>query len=62
MTLKDINKVTSQDEARQIAIDWQNWESEQSSSYGDLIEYAVYFNELATKFNLVEEFKENGII
>lgn len=31
-------------------------------SYGELVEYQAYFEELAKKFDLVEEFKENGII
>lgn len=52
----------TQDEARQQAIDWQNWASEQSLSYGELAEYQSYFATLANKFNLTEEFQENGII
>jgi hypothetical protein len=31
-------------------------------SYGELAEWQAYFSELADKFDLVEEFKENGII
>lgn len=59
---KPIAEVASADEAQQIAIDWQNWQAEQSLSYGELAEFQTYFTELAEKFNLVDEFKENGII
>lgn len=62
MKLKDIEKVESQDEARQIAIEWQNWASNESLSYGELAENAGYFTELAQRWDLIEEFQENGII
>ena len=62
MELKPIDEVKTQDEARQIAIDWQNWQSEQSLSYEELAVFGNYFHGLATKFNLEEEFRENGII
>ncbi len=54
--------ITTQEEARQYAIDWQNWASEQNLSYGEMADWASYFQNLAEKFNLIEEFKENGII
>ena len=50
------------DEARQYAIDWQNWQAEQSLSYKDLIGWQELFSTIAFKFNLTEEFKENGIL
>ena len=53
---------TTADEARQYAIDWQNWASEQSLSYGELVEWSEHLTEIAEQFNLTEEFKENGII
>lgn len=52
----------TQAEARQYAIDWQNWASEQSLSYSDLHKWAIVFDALASHFDLKEEFKENGII
>ena len=66
----DINKIiTTQEEARMYAIDWQNWVSEQNEIgkeptlyQSDLIEWQAVFEKLAEKFDLVEEFKENGII
>lgn len=57
-----MRKVTTEAEARQTAIDWQNWQAEESLSIGELSEWEVYFEELAEKFNLTDEFKENGII
>jgi hypothetical protein len=53
---------TTQDEARQYAIEWQQWISEESLSYGELLEWQVIFEELAERFDLTEEFQENGII
>ena len=53
--------VKTEGEARQYAIDWQNWASEQNLSYGELAEWGVVFEKLGEKFNLTEEFKENGI-
>ena len=42
--------------------DWQNWASEQSLSYGELAKFQGYFETLAKKFDLTDEFIENGII
>lgn len=55
-------EVKTADEAEQQAIDWQKWQSEQSMSYGEASEWLAYFETLAKKFNLTDEFKENGII
>lgn len=59
---KTIDQITTAEQARQYAIDWQRWQSEQAMSYADLAEWQQLFEELAEKFDLVEEFKENGII
>lgn len=50
------------DGARNYAIDWQNWVSEQNLSYGELADWSDYFYKLAKKYNLLREFKENGIL
>jgi hypothetical protein len=55
-------KITSQGEARQFAVDWQFWNSKQSLSIGELIEWQDFFQKLADEFDLVEEFTENGLI
>lgn len=54
--------IKTADQARGLAIGWLFWTAEQSLSYGELIHYQNYFETLATKFDLTEEFKENGII
>jgi hypothetical protein len=50
------------DGAREYAIDCQEWASGQNLSYGELLEWQGYFRKLADKFDLVDEFEENGII
>jgi len=62
MALKKIDKVKSKAEARQIAMDFQEWSSEQSLSYSELANYQSYLERLGKKFGLIKEFKENGII
>jgi hypothetical protein len=57
-----IDEVESAGEARDIAIAWQHSMSEQSMSWGEVAEYQDYFETLANKFDLVDEFRENGII
>ena len=62
MKVKSVFKVKTTEEARDIAKDWQVWQAEQSLSYAELVHWQGYFSLLATKFNLTEEFKENGIL
>jgi hypothetical protein len=54
--------VTTKDEAQDVAIAWQRWASEQDLSYGELAEWQAYFEDLAKRFDLMDEFKENGIL
>ena len=62
MEIKAIPEIKTKGEAEEIAIKFQNWVSENNLSYGELMEYSGYFETLAKKFGLTEEFKENGII
>lgn len=62
MIIPNINTVGSASEARELAIQWQHWQAEQSLSYSELADYQAYFMRIANKFNLTEEFKENSII
>lgn len=62
MNPEDYKTVSTADGARELAIDWQNWASEQSLSYGELADWQGLFIELGKKFNLTDEFEENGII
>jgi len=52
----------TKDEARQYAIEWQQWQAEQSLSYGEMAEWLAIFTRLGMEFDLSGEFKENGII
>ena len=56
------NKINTKEEARDKAIAWQHWQSDQDLSYQEVADWQDYFFELAEKFDLTEEFKENGII
>ena len=62
MKIEQLSTIKTEDKARQAAIDWQAWSAEQSLSYGELADWAAGFEELAKKFNLTYEFKENGIL
>jgi len=62
MRKKPIWQVRTADEARNLAIDWQIWQSDQSLSYADVVEWQNYFEKLARKFRLTKEFKTEGII
>lgn len=61
--LEEIKTIKTAEEARDVAITWQQWQSEQDLSIGQLMEYQEFFEALANKFpTLKEEFKENAII
>jgi hypothetical protein len=59
---KQYESIHTQDDARQFAIDWQVWQAEQSLSWGELAEWGEIFERLANEYDLVDEFKENGLI
>jgi hypothetical protein len=60
VTISDDIKNKAQ--ARDYAQKWQVWSSEQNLSYGELAFWSDYFTELGRKYNLTDEFKDNGII
>jgi hypothetical protein len=62
MKPKAVTDVKTRGEAISIAIDWQRWCGDHAVSYGELADYQGYFEKLANKFNLRDEFKENGIL
>lgn len=62
MKLRQAADVKTSDEARSLAIDWQAWASKANLSYSELAEWQALFISLALKYELEEEFKENGII
>ena len=62
MQIKHVQKAQTQSEARQAAIDWQNWQADQNLSYAELADWQAVFTMLASEFDLVDEFTENGIV
>jgi hypothetical protein len=54
--------IETKEEARQFAVDYQNWASEENMYYSDLLVWSEYFDKIGRKFGLLREFKENGII
>jgi hypothetical protein len=57
-----IDEVETEGEAREVAVNWQYFASQSDMSYEELAGYQDYFRELANKFGLEEELKENGLI
>lgn len=62
MQQKPVKEIATREEARQIAIDWQDRQSRKSMHYSEVAEWYSYFRALGMKFNLIREFRENGII
>lgn len=59
----DIHKIiNTKEEAINYAIEWQQWVSERDMYMSELLEWQNFFVNLAERFDLTEEFKENGII
>lgn len=50
------------EEARQYAIEYQSLVSKSNLSYGEISIIQDELTKLAEKFDLTEEFKENGLI
>lgn len=57
-----IEHIETREQAESLAIEWQSWMSGQSLSMGEFLDWQSYFEELAERFDLVEEFRENAII
>jgi hypothetical protein len=54
--------ITSKEEARQYAIEFQTWAGEHDLSWEEVRKWGAIFIELAEKYDLQDEFRENGII
>lgn len=52
----------AKERARNKAVEWQNDFCNHNYSCGELAYYEEYFERLAKRYGLVEEFRENGII
>ena len=55
------NYQVAKENARQKAIDWQDYFSETSMSWGELAYWQSYFERLGKKYGLLTEFRENCI-
>ena len=61
--MPEVEEVTTAEQARDLAVEWQHWQSEQSMTWGETGIWQDYFEQLAEKFpELAEEFRENAII
>ena len=60
--LEDFAEIKTRSQARQFVIDWQEWQTHECLSWGELISWQSFFILLAKKFKLTKEFKQNGII
>ena len=60
--MNKLQRITTQGEARSYAIDWQHWAGNQNLSYGELAEWQNILSDLSEKYDLFDEFNENGII
>lgn len=58
----EMTKVKTKEQAISKAIEFQSWQSNQSLSYADVINWASYFDNLAREFDIEDEFLENGLI
>lgn len=52
----------NKEKAREKAIEWQRDFKNHNYSWGELAYYQNYFEKLAKRYGLVEEFRENAII
>lgn len=50
------------EKARNLAILWQNNFSNRDRSFMYCIKWEIIFHKIARKYNLIDEFIENGII
>lgn len=62
MKVPYIEEIGNREQARDLAVDYQQWQSEQSLSYEEVNVWDNFFTELGEKFDLTEEFQENAII
>jgi hypothetical protein len=54
--------IQTKEQARQWAKDYVEWASNTNLSYMEIFYIQAKLEKLAKKFNLIKEFKENGLI
>lgn len=52
----------AKESARNKAVEWQSGFCDHSYSYSELAYWQDYFSDLAKRYGLMKEFRENGII
>lgn len=57
-----IEELKTADDAREHAQEWQAWTANNKLTLGELIDWENYFEYIAKKFDLTDEFKENGVL
>ncbi len=57
-----ITQPINAEEAREQAIEWQHWIGEQALSFDEILGWQNHFESVAEQYDLVDEFKENGVI
>lgn len=58
----DLSTVATADEARGVVIAWQHAFADRVMSWGEVAEETSQLGALAERFDLVDEFRENGVI
>lgn len=58
----DLSSIETREQAIDAAVEWQSWMAERSLSMSEVIEWQGHFEALAAKFDLTDEFRENGVI
>lgn len=62
MTIPPVEQITTEEEARDLAIEWQHSQNDESMSYDEIHSWQSFFGRQVDRFpNLAEEFTENGI-
>lgn len=59
---EEMRNCSTPEHARELAIHWQQWQAEQSMSYGEVMDWYGYIWSMAVRNGLRKEFKENGIL
>lgn len=59
---KRMEKVNTPEQAEELAVEWQTSFNSKSKYWSEVFEEAELLAGLAAKFNLTEEFEENGIL
>lgn len=63
MNIPLLNTIKSADQARDLAIEWQGWQSEQALYQSEAIDWSGFWQSVVERFpELEDEFKENAII